>query len=218
MALLTAANSKLIIASRKIQGHSGRIGGGARSDSAQNVLIIDKINAADSGQTTLTQHTRRVFVGFCPPTASDYANANIGDKYLEFQTDDSNGLLDYSEYAYGANGWVSTSGAAKAIVDPGDAGAIPVTASGTVPLVSGGSGETRSLADASYPGQILNLCFKTDGGGDVVVTAASPVNQTGNDEMTFADAGDQIVLMAIEDGSDYEWRVLANDGVALATS
>lgn len=107
MALLTAAQSKLTIASRKIQGHSGRVGGSARSDSAQNVLIIDKINAAGSGQTTLTQHVRRVFVGFCPPTTTDYANAKIGDKYLEFKTDSSetNKPHQYAEWFYTEGGW-----------------------------------------------------------------------------------------------------------------
>jgi len=107
MAILTAAQSKKIIASRKIQGHSGRVGGSARADSAQNVLIIDKISASGSGQTTLTQHTRRVFVGFCPPTAADYANAKIGDKYYEFKTDSSetNKPHQYAEWFYTEGGW-----------------------------------------------------------------------------------------------------------------
>lgn len=107
MAILTAAQSKKIIASRKVQGHSGRIGGTARTDSAQNVLIIDKVNAAGSGQTTLTQHVRRVFVGFCPPTTTDYANAKVGDKYYEFKTNSSetNKPHQYAEWFYTEGGW-----------------------------------------------------------------------------------------------------------------
>ena len=102
------------------------------------------------------------------------------------------------------------------ISDPGDSNAIPANISGHVPLVSGGSGETRTIADAVAPGITRDLYFKTDGGGDIVITAASPVNQTGNTILTFADVGDHIRLTSIEDGSDFEWRVVANDGVALS--
>lgn len=107
MALLTAAQSKLLIASRKIQGHSGRIGSSAKADSAQNVLLIDKVEAGGTGQTTLTQYSRRVFVGFCPPTSTDYANAKIGDKYYEFKTDSSetNTPHQYAEWFYTEGGW-----------------------------------------------------------------------------------------------------------------
>lgn len=104
----------------------------------------------------------------------------------------------------------------NAIVDPGDGNAIPVTRSGYVPLVTGGGGETRTLADASAPGLTLDLYFKTDG-SDCVITSASPINQTGNNTMTFADVGDHLRLTSIEDGADLEWRVVANDGVALST-
>jgi predicted RecA/RadA family phage recombinase len=104
---------------------------------------------------------------------------------------------------------------ASIIADPGDGEAIPVTVSGSVSLVSAGA-ETRTLADPTFVGQQLSLGFKTDG-GDVVVTSASPVNQTGNNTLTFADVGDHLQLTAIEDGSDIEWRVVANDGVALST-
>ncbi len=103
-----------------------------------------------------------------------------------------------------------------AIADPGDGEAIPVTQSGHVSLETGGA-ETRSLADPTFAGQVLALGFKADS-GDCVVTAANPVNQTGNDEMTFADAGDLITLQAIEVGANLRWRAMANDGVALSTS
>ena len=71
------------------------------------------------------------------------------------------------------------------------------------------------MADATHAGQTMDLYFKTDG-GDCVVTAASPVNQTGNTIMTFADVGDHLRLASIEDGSDFEWRIVANDGIALS--
>lgn len=102
-----------------------------------------------------------------------------------------------------------------AITDPGDAGAIPVTDTGYCPLVSAGA-ETRTLADPSFAGQRLTLGFDTDG-GDCVVTAATAVNQTGNNTLTFADAGDHLELVAITIAGSLVWRVVANDGVALTT-
>jgi hypothetical protein len=99
--------------------------------------------------------------------------------------------------------------------DPGDGNAIAVINTGHVPLVTTGA-ETRTVADARAAGLTLDLYFKTDG-GDCVVTTASPCNQAGNNTLTFADAGDHIRLQSIEDGSDFEWRVVANDGVALST-
>ena len=103
-----------------------------------------------------------------------------------------------------------------AIADPGNAGAIAVTVSGYVPLVTAGA-ETRTMAAPTYIGQECNLYFKTDGPGDCVVTIATTVNQTGNNTLTFADEGDHILLQAVESGANKRWRVVANDGVALAT-
>jgi hypothetical protein len=101
------------------------------------------------------------------------------------------------------------------IADPGASGAIPVIKSGSVSIVSGGA-ETRTVADPSFVGQTLNIGLKTDG-GTVTLTAASPVNQTGNNTLAFADVGDHLMLIASEDGSDIEWRIVANDGVALSS-
>ncbi len=101
------------------------------------------------------------------------------------------------------------------IPDPGNAGAIEVKNSGFVNLVSAGA-ETRTLAAPSFQGQELQLDFKTDG-GDCVLTVATTVNQTGNNTLTFADAGDQIILRAGRSGANLRWRVVCNDGVALST-
>lgn len=99
--------------------------------------------------------------------------------------------------------------------DPGDAGEIkPDRQFANCPLVSAGA-ETRTLKDPSFPGQRLTLAMKTDG-GDITVTADSNINQTGNDTITFNDAGDTVVLEGIEDGSDLEWRVVVNDGASLS--
>ena len=104
------------------------------------------------------------------------------------------------------------------IADPGDAGAIVVTEGfGIVALVTTeGGGETRTIADPQRAGQMLSLSFKTDG-GDCVITTASPANQTGDNTLTFADAGDHLMLIGSDNGADIEWRIVANDGVALST-
>jgi len=101
------------------------------------------------------------------------------------------------------------------ITDPGDAGAIPVTASGSVALVTAGA-ETRTLADPTFIGQTISLYLKTDGGNCVVTSASDVTNTSGENVMTFADVGDSVILIAIEDGSDLEWRQLQNDGAALS--
>ena len=106
-------------------------------------------------------------------------------------------------------------GLENTIADPGDAGAIPVTASGTCPLVTAGA-ETRTLAIPTQVGRMLSLAFKTDG-GNCVITVASPVNQANNNTLTFADAGDQLLLVAIDEGAALAWRIVCNDGVALST-
>jgi hypothetical protein len=105
-----------------------------------------------------------------------------------------------------------------AITDPGNGKTIdsPIKNGGVVSLVSAGA-ETRTLANPEREGLQLTLGFRTDG-GDIVVTAASPINQTGNNTLTFADAGDEITLRAILLGSTPVWRVASNDGVALSTA
>lgn len=103
----------------------------------------------------------------------------------------------------------------KVIADPGNGGAIPVTDSGHVAIVTAGS-ETRTLAIPSWKGQELLLYIKTDG-GTCVITVASAINQTGNNTITIADVRDSIRLQAIESGSNLVWDVVANNGAALST-
>ena len=100
------------------------------------------------------------------------------------------------------------------VPDPGNAGAIPVTQSGFCPLVSAGT-ESRTLANPTRVNQELVLFMKTDL-GDITVTVATAINQTGNTVATFNDAGDVLVLRAIQVGANLRWRVIANDGVGLS--
>jgi predicted RecA/RadA family phage recombinase len=100
------------------------------------------------------------------------------------------------------------------INDPGDGGAIPVTVSGVCAITSAGA-ETRTLAAPTVIGQQIALIDDTHV-GNIVVTAASPINQAGNTIMTFGAAADMIVLTAMTIGGTLAWRVTANDGVALS--
>jgi predicted RecA/RadA family phage recombinase len=103
----------------------------------------------------------------------------------------------------------------NAIADPGNAGAIPVVASGVCPLVSTAA-QTRTLAAPAFAGQELSLGFKTDG-GDIVIACATCFNLTGNNRLTFANAGEYVRLQAVEAGANLRWRVVSQDGGTFTT-
>lgn len=105
-------------------------------------------------------------------------------------------------------------GVTNVIADPGASGAVPVTSSGTCAVTTAGA-ETRTVAIPSFAGQVLGLSFNVDG-GDCVVTFAQAINQTGNTVATAADAGDHLLLQGVTIGGALRWRVVANDGWALA--
>jgi len=101
------------------------------------------------------------------------------------------------------------------IADPGDAGAIPVTDTGHMEIVTAAA-ETRTLAAPTYLGQMLLISMKTDG-GDCVIAVATTINQTGNNRITLNDAGDAILLAAKANGANIRWSVVSNDGCTLST-
>jgi hypothetical protein len=105
-----------------------------------------------------------------------------------------------------------------AIADPGDAGAIPVLRSGNCALTTGATGETRTIADPGTVGLTLSVSHDVDGGGDAVITVATAFNQTGNDTITMADAGDTVVLTSVQVAGSPVWRLVVNDGAALTTA
>lgn len=98
---------------------------------------------------------------------------------------------------------------------PGNGGAIPTGAGSGVVKVTSAGAETRTLANPQFIGQTLTIYFQTDG-GDVVIAAASPINQAGNQHITLNDAGDSITLRGIHNGAGFVWRVVENDGCTLA--
>lgn len=101
------------------------------------------------------------------------------------------------------------------ITDPGDGVAIPVTRSGIVPMTSAGA-ETRTIAAPAFIGQQISLIDDVHV-GNIVVTSAVAVNQTGNNTLTYGAAADACTLTAMQVAGALVWRVTYNDGVALST-
>lgn len=111
--------------------------------------------------------------------------------------------------------------AAKAVFtipDPGASGTLHIDRhDAIVELVSAAAGETRTLLDPRRAGLRCTIRMKTDGGGDIVMTAANGLNVAGNTQATFADVGDQLELIAVSHTTGYRWEILVNTGaVALA--
>lgn len=106
------------------------------------------------------------------------------------------------------------------VKDPGDAGAIVVTKGiQHVPLTTGASAETRTLAVPTDAGTVLILVLVTDGGGDLTLTVASGYNAAATTDIVFGDAGDWVALVAVQTAAaTYRWRVLNSEGVGLAVA
>ena len=85
--------------------------------------------------------------------------------------------------------------------------AMPVTHPYIV-KTTGADAEALTLADA-LPGQMLVLNLTTDGGGTGTLT---PSTTTGFATIVFADAGDQAVLLYVDD--TVGWIIIGLSGVA----
>lgn len=108
----------------------------------------------------------------------------------------------------------------KKLKDPGNAGIIRANADLQIcEMVSGASGETRTLANPTKPGIRLVLRLKTDGGGDVVVTASAGLNVALETTATFADASDFLSLISVTiSGTSHRWEVLEGNVGTVITS
>jgi predicted RecA/RadA family phage recombinase len=143
-------------------------------------------------------------------TATSVGNKQLGKSVQAASDDDITVRVRLDGIASVANNPLTAN-----IADPGNAAAIPVTASGHVDIVTTAA-QTRTLAAPSFAGQQLLVSMKTDG-GDCVITCATTVNQTGNNTVTLNDAGDAVLLVAKVNGANLRWSVVANDGAALST-
>lgn len=109
----------------------------------------------------------------------------------------------------------------KVLKDPGNAGIIRANADLQIcEMVSGASNETRTLATPTKPGIRLVLRLKTDGGGNVVVTAAAGLNVALETQATFADASDFLSLISVTiSAGSHRWEVLeGNVGTVISSS
>lgn len=96
------------------------------------------------------------------------------------------------------------------IADPGNGGAIDVSRSGIIEITTAGA-ETRTLADPVFRGQQIDIVMVVDG-GDCVITAASPVNQTGHTTITLSAIGGFIRLVGKYNAIDgWEWQEIMED-------
>jgi len=104
-------------------------------------------------------------------------------------------------------------------LDPGNGKAIVCDRNQQqVEIVTAGA-ETRTLPDPNAGGLSLSIVMRTDG-GDCVIAASSPINQTGNNRVTLNDTGDTVVLLSIckaGSASTFRWKIVANDGASLTT-
>ena len=109
----------------------------------------------------------------------------------------------------------------KILADPGNAGIIRPNADLQIcEMVTGSSGETRTLANPTKPGIRFVLRLKTDGGGDAVVTAENGYNIAGETEATFADASDLLSMISVTVSAGvFRWEILpGNVGTVISSS
>jgi len=144
---------------------------------------------------------------------SQFTTASSGNTLAGFAAEaaanpSSTGLIVLSPMLVGTNGLENV------IADPGNAGAIPIIASGIVLITTAGS-ETRTLASPTYDGQELALLVTVDG-GTCVITASQSVNYAGNTVITMADVADFVKLTGVTIGGVKKWRIAANDGATLS--
>lgn len=102
----------------------------------------------------------------------------------------------------------------RKITDPGNAGAIPVTHSGSCAMTTAAA-ETRTLAAPTFDGQHITLCADVDG-GDNVITVSAAFNAAGNTVITMDDAGDCAVLVATRIAGALRWRLISSNGCTLS--
>jgi len=97
------------------------------------------------------------------------------------------------------------------MTDPGASGTITVDRWGAmVPIVSATT-ETRTLAVPTKAGLLCTVLLDDDG-GDVTLTVTSGYNQTGDTTITLDTAGDFVTFISVKIGSNYRWRIAAQEG------
>lgn len=105
------------------------------------------------------------------------------------------------------------------LADPGDAETITVTQWGQICEMTSTTTETRTLARPNRSGVRFTLRLYTDG-GTVTVTVTGGMNADGDTVATFADAGDLLSFISVQDSATtFRWEVLeGNVGTAVSSS
>jgi len=99
-----------------------------------------------------------------------------------------------------------------AALDPGASGTITVTKNFEIYDCVTAAAEARALAAPTRAGIYCIIRLMTDG-GDMTMTAASAVNVAGNTICLFEDAGDQLFMVSVGDGSGgFRWEIIVNTG------
>ena len=109
----------------------------------------------------------------------------------------------------------------KLMTDPGDTKTIrPNKDLQICEMVTGASGETRTLANPTKAGIRFVLRLKTDGGGNAVVTAAAGLNVGLDTVATFADASDFLSMISVSlTATTYRWEILeGNVGTVVSST
>lgn len=109
----------------------------------------------------------------------------------------------------------------KILKDPGNGGIIRPTADLQIcEMVTGASGETRTLANPTKKGIRFSLRLKTDGGGNAVITAANGLNVALETQATFADASDFLSLISVSlTATTFRWEILSgNVGTVISST
>jgi len=97
--------------------------------------------------------------------------------------------------------------------DPGDAGTIRVDRQLCwIDIITGASGETRTLAQPPTGGLLCAINLDTDGGGDLTLTVTGGYNEDGDTSVTLGDAGDFVLFASFKKGTSYYWSVVAQRG------
>lgn len=149
-------------------------------------------------------------------TLSNLATFDDAGDCLILVAVDTAGIADWR--TVGKKGIVAT--APNAIItDPGDGNAITAVAGAprNICTITTAGAETRILATPDHIGQILTVEFGTDG-GDFTIANAAGFNDdtTSSDLATFDDAGDCLVLVAVDTATLADWRAAGKKGVTLA--
>jgi len=82
---------------------------------------------------------------------------------------------------------------------------------GVCPVVTTGTGDTRTLRTPTKAGINGAVVLKTDG-GNLTLTVTGGYNSDGDTSITFNDAGDYVKFFSIEYGGSYYWRIAHQEG------